>query len=162
MLPRHLPSSVLVALLLGAAMMLRILPLSSHVAVYNPDWVLLCLIYWCMALPERFGVLTAWVCGLAVDVITGQMLGQHALAYSVVAYLCIRWHRQLRHYSLLQQTLAVLGLLLTSQLLVLWTQHLQTTGLSPWHYWLAPLVGALMWPFSFVLLRALRRRFIVL
>jgi len=117
---------VLASLLL--AMVLRIIPLPMEWFVYNPDWILLFLIYWAMAIPERVGVGYAWCLGLLSDVLTGRMLGQHALAYSVVVFVCVKGHRRLRSYPLYQQSLLVLLLLLANQLLIFWTQNIKAAG----------------------------------
>jgi rod shape-determining protein MreD len=146
-----------VAISLVLAMALRILPLPSPWAMWNPDWIALFLIYWTLAIPERVGVGTAWLTGLFTDVLTGRMLGQHALAYSVIAYLILRWYRRLRLYPLPQQSLWVLLLLFISQLLVLWTQNVKDADAMGWTYWLPSLSGALAWPPVLVVLRRLRR-----
>lgn len=153
--PRSLP--VIVATLI-LAMVLRILPLPHDWFIYNPDWIVLFLIYWTMALPERVGVGMAWFTGLFADVLTGRMLGQHGVAYSVVAYLTLRWYRRLRLYPLPQQAIWVMTFLLASQLLVLWTQNIKNTDTVTWRYWLPSLSGAVLWPFVFVFLRWVRRR----
>jgi rod shape-determining protein MreD len=144
---------------LVAAMILRIVPLPHEVSLLNPDWVLLFLLYWNMAIPDRVGVGAAWFTGLLTDVLTGRMLGQHALAYAVAAYICIRLHRQLRLYPLYQQALSVLLFQLLSQLLVFWTQNIKAANALGLSYWLPSLVGALLWPLVFLGLRRLRRRF---
>ena len=144
---------------LALAMILRILPLPPTVFFYNPDWVLLFLIYWTMAVPERVGVGYAWCAGLFVDVLTGRMLGQHALAYSVVAFLAVKWHRPLRLYPLYQQILSVLLLSLLSQLLVFWTQDIKAASAIGFSYWLPSLVGAVVWPVILLALRHVRRRY---
>jgi rod shape-determining protein MreD len=149
--------AVLVSLLV--AMGLRILPGPHDWSLYNPDWVLLFLVYWNMALPARFGVGAAWLTGLFTDALTGRMLGQYALAYTVVAFLGVKWHRQLRHYPLSQQALSVLGFSLISQLLVLWTQNFRGSNAIGLNYWLPSLVGALCWPVVFIVLRYVRRTF---
>lgn len=149
--------AVVISLML--AMALRILPLPHDWFILNPDWIALFLIYWVMALPERVGVGTAWVAGLFSDVLTGRMLGQHAVAYSVIAYLSLRWYRQLRLYPLPQQSLWVLGFLLVSQVLVYWTQNVKNEDTLTLAYWLPPLSGALAWPLVRVLLRRVRRRY---
>jgi rod shape-determining protein MreD len=140
-------------------MALRILPLPHDWFVLNPDWIALCLIYWTMALPERVGVGTAWLTGLFADALTGRMLGQHAVAYSVIAYLSLRWYRRLRLYPLPQQSLWVLMFLLISQVLVYWTQNVKNADTLAQAYWLPPLAGALVWPLVRVALRWLRRRY---
>jgi rod shape-determining protein MreD len=150
------PPGVVIASLV-AAMALRILPLPNPWFILNPDWMGLFLIYWIMAFPERLGLGTAWVTGLFADVLTGRMLGQHALAYSVVAYLALRWHRRLRFDPLPRQCFWVLVLLLVSQLLVLWTQNVKGADAVAWPYWLPALSGALSWPLVLVGLRWLGR-----
>lgn len=142
---------------LVVAMALRILPLPHDGFVLNPDWIALCLIYWTMALPERVGVGTGWLVGLFADVLTGRALGQHAVAYSVVVYLSLRWYRRLRLYPLPQQALWVLMFLFVSQLLVFWTQNAKHPEALTLEYWLPPATGAVVWPLVFVLLRHIRR-----
>jgi rod shape-determining protein MreD len=144
---------------LVAAMILRILPLPHEWFLHSPDWILLTLIYWILALPDRVGVGTAWLAGLFADTLTGRMLGQHAVAYSVVAYLILRNYRRLRLYPLPQQSLWVLVFLLTSQLLILWTQNIKNSNALAWTYWLPSLGGAAVWPVILVVLRRVRRRY---
>lgn len=141
----------------GLAMILRILPLPDQFFVFNPDWVLLFLIYWNLAIPERIAEGSAWFIGLLTDVLTGRVLGQHAMAYAVIAYLCIKSHRRMRFYPVSQQALSVLLFLLLSQLLIFWT----TKGSNTYDakYWLPSVTGALLWPLVFVALRQVRRHY---
>jgi rod shape-determining protein MreD len=142
-----------------AAMVLRIVPLPPAGFIYNPDWVLLVLIYWAMAVPERVGVGYAWCVGLFADVLTARMLGQHGLAYAVVAYICVGRHRQLRLYPVYQQMFLVLLLLLLEQLLIFWTQNITAASTIGAGYWLPAFSGALAWPAIFKALRWLRRTY---
>jgi rod shape-determining protein MreD len=159
-MPKDKPgTAALVAVSLVLAMALRILPLQGHWFLLNPDWVALVLIYWTLAVPDRVGVGTAWLTGLFADVLTGRMLGQHALAYSVIAYLSLRWYRRLRLFPLPQQCVWVLLLLLMEQLLVLWTQNASDAEQMQGGYWLPSFSGALLWPVVLVLLRRLRRAY---
>ena len=145
-----------VALTLLVAMALRVLPLPMPWFEWNPDWMALVLIYWILALPDRVGVGTAWLAGLFADVLTGRLLGQHALAYAVVAYLTQRWYQRLRLYPLVQQTLGIMVFLLLSQLLVFWTQSARSeTGID----WRPALSGALAWPPIMAMLRWIRRTY---
>lgn len=156
--PKSVAKLVVMASLL-AAMILRILPLPKNLFACNPDWVLLCLIYWAIAVPERMGVGYAWLMGLLDDFLTGRMLGQHALAYTVVIFICVKLHRRLQSFPLYQQTLSVFLLLLVNQLLVFWTQNIRASGAFGIIYWLPSLVGALVWPAVLLTLRRVRRRY---
>jgi len=159
-MPQNKPIAALVVLAsLLLAMILRIVPLPQDLFFYNPDWVLLFLIYWAMAIPERVGVGYAWCVGLFSDVLTGRMLGQHALAYAVVAYICVRSHRRLRLYPVYQQMFSILLLLLLDQLLIFWTQNTKAASAIGIGYWQPACVGALVWPAILPSLRQVRRRY---
>lgn len=97
--------------------------------------------------------------GIAVDVLTGTLLGQHALGFSIVAYAATKLHLRVRVFPLWQQSLVVLLLLLSEHLIALWVigaTHKQPPGLV---YWVVPPLGALLWPWLFLLLSDIRRRF---
>lgn len=131
----------------GLAMGLRIIPLPSEWFAFNPDWIALLLIYWSLAAPDRVGLFTAWVVGLAADALTGRLLGQHALAYALMTYLNLRVRDTLLVFPVPLQSLWVLLLLLLGQWLVLWTGRLEIAGsLTRLAYWLPALTGALAWP----------------
>lgn len=146
-----------IAASLVLAMALRILPLPQPWFGLNPDWVALFLIFWTMAYPDRVGVATGWVAGLFTDVLTGRMLGQHALAYSVLVFLTLRWYQRLRFLPLPLQCFWVLLLLLVSQILISWTQHMKAPQTAVWSYWWPSLTGALAWPWVLLALRRMRR-----
>ena len=141
------------------ALVLMLLPLPGWAEPYRPEWVLLVLIYWAIALPGRVGVGTGWVLGLLMDTLQGSLLGQHALALAVVAYLAIALHQRVRVFPLWQQALTELLLVGLKQLLVLWIRG--GTGQVPtsWNYWLPSLTSMLLWPWVFIILRDMRRRF---
>ncbi|MGH8551084.1 MAG: rod shape-determining protein MreD [Methylococcales bacterium] len=141
-----------------AAMALRILPWSRDWVLFNPDWMLLIVIYWCLTIPERFNIGSAWMVGILADALTGQLLGQHALTYSVAAYIVVRLHLRIRVFRLAQQIIIILCLLLLSQLLVFWTQNIQGRGLTSWTYWVPSGTGALMWPLVYILLGGSQHR----
>lgn len=144
------------------AFVLTNLPLPEALRPMRPDWVLLVLIYWCMALPHRVGVGFGWLAGLFTDVLTGMLLGQHALAYSLVIFLTLKLHQRLRLYPLWQQSLSILVLLALGQLLLLWINGMIGRPIHSWAYWMPSLLGALLWPLLFVFLRGLRRAFRVI
>jgi len=138
------------------AMGLNILPLPLYLKSLNPDWVLLGLIYWTLALPERVGVFNAWVIGLFVDVLTGRLLGMHALAYALISYTCLKFHKRLRQYPVFQQALFVFLCLLFSQMMIFWIESIQGATEFSYEFWLPVLVGTLFWPFVYAALRLIR------
>lgn len=142
----------------GVALILNVVPVPAWAEAFAPDWVALTLIYWCMAVPQRVSVGVGWTLGLILDVLYGALLGQHALAKSVVAYLTVRLHPQLRMFPRWQQAVSVLVLLAINQLLVIWIRGATDQAPSTVAYWAPSIVGMLLWPWLFVILRDLRRR----
>lgn len=146
---------ILVTLIL--AMSLRILPLPSHLAIWNPDWGLLVLIYWSLAIPERVGISAAWFFGIFTDVLMGRFFGQYALSYSLIIYMVLIWHRQLRQFPQLQQSLFVFICLLLSQLLLFWFENLKTPAQLHGSFWLPMFSGTLCWTAIYHVMRFIRR-----
>ena len=139
------------------ALMLTILPLPDWGEILRPEWTALVLLYWCLALPSRVGVGFGWTIGLLLDVIKGSLLGQHALAFAVIAYLTINLHLRIRLYPRWQQSLLIMVLLILYQLLVLWFDGIAGAPAKGWSYWLPSLTGMLMWSPVFAILRTIWR-----
>ncbi len=146
-------------LALLVAFMLTIMPLPEGMQEFRPDWVTLVLIYWAMALPSRTGVTVAFLAGLMLDVTHGAILGQHALGLTVVVYIVHLQHQRMRVASLIQQAIVIFFLLLLKQLIVLWVSGIVGRAPDTWLYFMPSLVGALLWPWLYIVLRDLRRKF---
>ena len=86
---------------------LSAIPLPESLVDWRPCWLAMFLIYWCMALPERVGVSSAWILGLLFDVQQSFIFGQHALGFTFLAYIILKNHKQLRMYPLLHQAIMV-------------------------------------------------------
>ena len=140
------------------AIILAIMPFPTWAEPFRPDWVALVLIYWCLAVPERVAVGTGWLLGFLQDVLYGSLLGSNALGKTLVAFLTVRLHLQVRMFPRWQQAVSVLGLLIANQLLVLWIRGAIGQAPETFSYWTPSIVGALLWPWLFVILRDLRRR----
>ncbi len=143
------------------ALLLTTIPLPDGLRPYRPDWVGLVLIYWCLAVPDRVNVGYGWVTGLLMDVLTGTLLGQHALSLTLMAYLTVKLHQRIRLYPMWQQSLTVLLLLTLHQLLTMWVHGITGQPSHGWFYWLPSFIGMALWPFVYQFLRTLRRQFSV-
>ncbi len=147
--------SSIIILSIIIAIILMLIPFTESIRFFRPEWVVMVLIYWAMALPRRVGVGLAWFTGLAIDLIMGGALGVFAFSYALVIYMVLRFHLQLRQYPLWQQALSILSLVLLVQLMNVLLSP-RTTG---WHVWLPAVTSTIMWPIVFAVLRKLRRTF---
>lgn len=127
------------------ALILAILPVPAWADDLRPQWVTLTLIYWCLVWPARIGVLTGFTVGLAHDVVSGALLGEHALSLSAVAYLTGELHRRISAFPIWQQAFAVWLLLLLERLLSLWALGAAGQPTPALDYWLPTFVGLLLW-----------------
>lgn len=141
------------------AMMLSIVPLPAWGEYLRPAWVPMVLIYWCLALPHRVGVVIGWTAGLLQDVLQDAVLGQHALAYAAIAFLALKLHQRMRVFPLGQQALTVLLLVTLSQLILLWIRGIIGESPDLWLYLLPALSSTFLWPWVFLIMRDVRRRY---
>lgn len=140
------------------AMFLTVLPLPDWAVWLRPRWVVMVVIFWSMVLPYRFGVGMAWLIGLILDLIQGTLLGEQALLLALLAYIVIKLQLRLQLVSLTQRTLIVFGLLLLYQVLIFLMQNILASMPFNWFYWLSPIMGALLWPWVYAVLKGYQRR----
>lgn len=139
------------------AYVLAVMPLPQWLLWGRPEWVALTLIYWCIALPHRVGVVTAMALGIGLDVLEGAVIGQNAAALAAVALVCLTLYQRLRVFSLPQQAGVVFVLVGINQLVCQWIQNLEGVGARSLLFLLPAFSSALLWPVVFHVLRELRR-----
>ena len=99
--------TLLIALSIFFALVVALMPLPFSLEPFRPDWVLLVLMYWSLALPHRLNIGTAWVVGLLIDLATGSSLGVNSLTYSVCIFVTASNFQKIRNFSLWQQSLLI-------------------------------------------------------
>jgi rod shape-determining protein MreD len=123
-----------------------------------PDFVALVLAFWCIRQPRLVGLGIAWALGLISDAGNGVLLGQHALAYSIVAFLAIWLSRRVLWFGAGLQALHVGLILLVAQGVALLVRLAAGNDFPGWPILVGPLAGALLWPLvSWLLLLPQRR-----
>jgi rod shape-determining protein MreD len=141
-----------IAVTICGATCLSLLPMPGWAEWARPAWVLLVLIYWTMTMPYiNLGM--AWVSGLLLDVLTGTMLGEHALAFTIVIYLVYRSRMRVNMHPMLQQGLSILIFVLVYQFIIFSIQGFVGELPHSYLYWLSSLTSMLLWPWLFVLMR---------
>lgn len=141
------------------ALMLQIMPMPIAADPYRPDWLLLVIAYWSLALPHRVSVGVAFFNGLILDILLGTTLGVHSLAMTVVVYILSANYLRLRNYSVWQQAmiLGVLGALY--HLLIFWLLRILNDVDFQFAFMWPVLSSMIFWPWVFGLLRKVRRQF---
>ena len=128
------------------ALVLTLVPLPAWLAIIRPDFLVLVVFYWSVQTPRSAGIGLGWACGLLLDAFQGPVLGEHALAVALVAYLGVREHQRIRTKPLVHQALVLLAVLALYEFVLWaidgWSGHPLTTPLR----WVPALTGALLWP----------------
>ena len=148
--------AVMLSILL--VLMMSVTPMPLAIDIFRPQWVLLAVLYWCIALPKCYNIGFAWLCGLAMDLLHNNVIGLHALSYVVVVTFAMLLHQHFRLYPLWQQALLIGILLLPHFLLSLWIHNSLYTVESDWRYWAQLPVSMLLWPWVFSVLRFIRHK----
>src|SRR5262245_65073167 len=102
-----------VAASFAIALVLNFLPWKDLRLV--PDFAALVLTFWCVRQPRLVGLGVGWVVGLISDAGNGVLLGQHALAYSVLAFLAVWLSRRILWFGPGLQAVHVGAMLLAAE-----------------------------------------------
>ena len=164
---RDLKNQLLIFLTLFIALYVDTYLFASDFQMWKPTFVLLTLIYWNMALPDRIGIIAALSFGIFVDLIEGSLLGLHGILFILITYACQRFFYQFRVSPLWQQSFILFFLfLLYKQVFALdfMNTNQELTNLSDFsffiHSFLFALSSALIWSPLFLTLRYYRRRWV--
>jgi rod shape-determining protein MreD len=148
-------SNTFIVLSLLAALLLNWLPWRGALLALHPDFVAVVLLYWCTHKPFRVGIGMAWMMGVIADVADASLFGQHALAYTVLAYGGVVLHHRMQMFDLRQQTLQIAPVLLLTYV-VYALVHWQLHGYVAWSYFLGSVVSVLLWVPLTLLLQVMR------
>lgn len=134
------------------ACILAMLPLPDNLIWLKPAWLLMVLVYWTVMLPRFAGLGLAWLMGLLLDVLSGTLLGEHALALTVSLFPIMRMRTRFRFFPLVQQGLLLLGVVFLYQLILFCIQGFLGQPPVGMTYWLPCFTSALLWPWVFIVL----------
>lgn len=139
-----------------AALAFELMPLGRQPAM--PDLLALALVFWNVHQPRRVGVGMAFAFGLLMDVHDGAVLGQHALAYTLLSFFAVTIHRRLLWFTVPSQAVQILPLFFAAHAVSLLVRMLAGGMFPGWEILLAPVFEAALWPLACWLLLAPQRR----
>lgn len=138
-------------LTLMVALFLDMIPLGRLPGV--PDFVALTLAFWCVREPFKIGMAAAFLLGIAMDVASASVMGQHSLAYVLLAFAAAGLSRRILWFPLARQALHILPLLLGTQLVMFAARMIAGAASPGWLYFLSSFTACLLWyPLTYLLL----------
>jgi len=155
---RSRTSPVMLWMTLLGATVLAITPLPTAAEPFRPPFLTMAVIYWSMMWPRLCGLLTAFICGIILDILHGGLLGQHALSLVVVSFLTVRFHLQIRIFPLWQLTATATLLMAIDTFFVFWSDGIAGYPIGGIARWAPVLAGGISWAPVMALLDSLRLR----
>lgn len=136
------PWFIFLSLLL--ALFLELLPLGRVHGM--PEWLALTIAFWSVREPHRIGMSVAFILGIIMDVADATVMGQHALAYVLVAYGGAFLGRRILWFALPLQALHVFPMMLGMQVVLLLVRLAAGGEFPGWTWFLSSLTTTLLWP----------------
>ena len=126
---------------------------------YSPEWILLVLIYWAIAIPSINKLFLAFLLGFLVDIVLGQVLGISSLFYVILIYIVLRLYNSLRYMTIAQQSFVIFFLIIVKQHLLIWAYIIIGKTIEYQAILIGSFMNAFLWPLIFFALRYVRRKF---
>ncbi|WGE74473.1 rod shape-determining protein MreD [Actinobacillus equuli] len=140
------------------AFVLEIMPWPIGFQGLRPNWLVLVLIYWALALPNKVSVGTAFVVGIVWDLVLGSILGIHALVLSIAIYFVAKYHLILRNLSLWLQAILVMLYVVAIRFLIYFVELVLHSAEFNSQEVLGAIISGILWPWIFLLMRHIRRQ----
>jgi rod shape-determining protein MreD len=138
------PSRLLVYATLFAALLFQLFPWTGEGIILRPDFMLVVLIYWLFRAPYFCNIGTAWITGVLVDLSTGSLLGQYALAFTLTAYVALLFQRRLVLFSAFQLLFFTFSLLVFTRITILVLKLFSGNDAPDLHYFWPVISGVLL------------------
>ena len=146
---------ILITIVLGLFLTLITLPLGY----YAPEWMLLVVIYWAIAMPSNNKMFLAFLSGIILDIVFGQALGVSSLFYVVLIYFTLRLYNSLRYMTIAQQAVVLFFFIFIKQHLLVWLYYIIDRNIDYQALLIGSIISALVWPLIYYTLRFVRRKF---
>ncbi len=146
-----------IAFSLLSGFLLNLLPMGGLLDALRPDFTAMILLYWCIHQPLRIGIGAAWLFGILMDVADGALFGEHALAYSLMAFIALALRRRMSMLQIGHQFTHVTLILLVMQAVVVLTGLVAKNIFVGWTYFLGSVTAGLLWPLLSYLLKLPQR-----
>ena len=140
---------ILITIILGLFISLITLPLGY----YAPEWILLIIIYWAIAVPSNNKLFLAFLSGILVDIVYGQVLGISSLFFVLLLYIILRLYNSLRYMTIAQQAVVLFIFILIKQHLLVWAYFIIDRNIDYQALLIGSFVSATIWPIIYYSLR---------
>ncbi|AJC50263.1 rod shape-determining protein MreD [Coxiella endosymbiont of Amblyomma americanum] len=141
----HFKLSILIGFTFLVGMIVTILPLPIWTVWYQPSWIFIILLFWIITVPHRVSIGIAFVVGLLLDLLTGTVLGQHALSFVCFSYFFGRFRIFINNLATWQQTILILIATAINLTLQYWIMKITNSTLPIGKHWISLVSTTFLW-----------------
>jgi rod shape-determining protein MreD len=139
------------------ALLCQLFPWVGQGVIFRPDFMLVVILYWLLRAPNMCNVGTAWFAGLLVDLATGSLLGQHALSFSIAAFIALSYQRRLVLFNTWQLAGYVAAILTIERIVMLLLKLFEGNENPGLNYFWPVITGLLLWQLMILMFGGLTR-----
>lgn len=140
------------------ALVMELAPWPLGFQAFKPSWLILVLLYWVLAIPNKVNIGFAFLLGVIWGVVLGSPLGIHALVLSIAFYFIAKNHLVLRNLSLWFQSLLVIIFVFAIRLAIFLVEFFLHSAAFNWQEIFGAVASGILWPWVFLLMRKIRRK----
>lgn len=123
-----------------------------------PDILLLVIAFWCLHEPRRINMAVAFLFGLLMDVHDAGLLGEQALAYTLVAYGTQLLSRRILRFNVVIQAIHLTPVFILAEAIARLAHAWLAGEWAGWAWLWSALFTVALWPLADVLLLMPQRR----
>lgn len=142
-----IPLRLWLFLSLVIALLFEVAPLRPEFNTWRPQWLLLVVFFWSFHREIDYGLVTAFLTGILLDIVLGGVLGRYALTFALCVYLLHGLQTRMHYSTVFHQMLVIFLLAFINITVVNGIDVLlldgSTMGKSPLY---SALVTAGIWP----------------
>ncbi|BFU61185.1 MULTISPECIES: rod shape-determining protein MreD [Rodentibacter] len=140
------------------ALVLELAPWPLGFQAFKPSWLILVLLYWVLAIPNKVNIGFAFLLGVIWGLVLGSTLGIHALVLSIAFYFIAKNYLVLRNLSIWFQSLLVIIFVFVIRLAIFLVEFFLHSAVFNWQEIFGAVASGILWPWVFLLMRKIRRK----
>ena len=156
---QNIRSNLVIYVSFFIALVLSIFPLPFFLSTFRPEWVLLSLFYWTLALPHKIGGFHALILGILLDLLLGSTIGLHAITLPIVTYAVAVNFQMIRYFSIAKTAILVGLCVFLNKLFLYFIASTQQDIVLHTAYFYGVISSMILWPWFFLFMRSIRLKF---
>ncbi|PWD85745.1 rod shape-determining protein MreD [Ignatzschineria cameli] len=144
---------IIILITFGIAIVLDTISMPNFFEAIRPNWTTMTMLFWAIKLQRHFGIGSAWLMGLLLDISKSFVWGLHGFTFALLCYIVKRYYPRIKSFTLPVKTCLIPILLIIQSLITIWVNGILGNSTPSFTHWVIPIVvSSLLWPILNILL----------